>query len=350
MFENFRGIEYGWGSGSSFINAITRSYIALLMYDLWTVDRDDPKLGNWWVESLKLVCENLPGPARLGTPMDHGAEALEKWIERIRQYERVMSYLYPLGFHGRATMLRGKDKRSSKLLHGPDLLWKINSSYQTEIFTVEDQRLNLSDMDRLLGLLIKATGDKNFDKASPELKADLTEQVEQLERNRSLITVAPLGWLPRSQHPEQLEATEYQDECNRYQASEAGRKAKRLLLENLTPIQEEDYFRYGHFFVVPRSQEEVPLHERRLYVIERSFPNGNILRVKQEMTLNKRHFKWFPEKTYCFHTKDPHAIDDILLAQKLVLENDENEFLKQANESNPAFDGRFSLEVSKRSV
>lgn len=143
-------------------------------------------------------------------------------------------------------------------------------------------------------------------------------------------------WLPNTLRPDQIEASEYSSECQRLQATKAGRKAKRLLLENLSEEQTDDYFRRGYFFVAGHDDEYKPEFQPRRYVIERGYPNGNITSVIYMKATNGKSYL-FPVYTFCFHAEEPHPIDDILLSQKLFIENYEVEFLKTANISKPHY-------------
>lgn len=122
-------------------------------------------------------------------------------------------------------------------------------------------------------------------------------------------------WLPIAESPDQVYASEYSAECARLQVSEAGRKARRILLDHLSDGQVRDYFNRGMFTVKP------PKVENYAYTIVRGFPNGNVYKTKGRRVLSN----------YCCHPASPHAIDDIILTQKLLLENDEEAFLKTAN-------------------
>lgn len=126
-------------------------------------------------------------------------------------------------------------------------------------------------------------------------------------------------WLPSLAHPDQIQAADYSRECARLQASKAGRKAKQILIDNLTRTQADDYFRKGHFVVAAPKKEEDATPP--LYAIVRGFPNGNVLRLEgQEVQAN-----------YCYHPEEPFPLDDILLTQKLMIEHHEDEFLATAN-------------------
>lgn len=339
MFESFRGTEYGWETGASFRDGITTSNVFFLIEGLTRADIDE----RWKISTRKVLREVFPG-FRLGTPMDHAAQSLLEWRKLVALSRTTMRETLVLGSHSRATLL---DHKPPKFLI--NLLWHQKFNYNTPILSVIEQRVTAKKMDELFQLLRDKTGGEGkFDAASDKVKLEIVKALEHSALAQGFYLVNQFAWLPKSQEPEQLEASTYSDACNKYQASIAGKRAKRLLLENLTKDQERDYWRHGYFFVMPHGQDS-PLHERRLYVIERSFPNGNVLRVKQKKARGGR-WHWYPEHVYCFHTEEPHAVDDILLSQKLTLENEEPEFLKSAHVTKPMYNGLAPLEMAKRSV
>ena len=342
MFETFRGTEYGWEVGPSLEDGIMRSYIFRLLEGLTRNDVDP----HWKRETRRVINDICPD-VRLGTPMDYAAISLFRWRKLWAVYCNAMEHLFTLGSHSQATLLDQPAK--SNLVYGKDLIWHPKFQYNTYVSSVIENRVGRVKMAEIMKTLTDATGSKDFDAANDEVKDHIVKALAEAEKGKkSFYIVSQFAWLPRSREPEQLEATEYSDECRRYQNSIAGKRAKRLLLENLTEAQEKDYFRHGYFFVMPQKQD-CPLHERRLYVIERGFPNGNVLRVKRKPSMGGK-WHWYPEHTYCFHTEKPHAIDDVLLGQKLMLEYEEPEFLKGANESSPPYQGRAPLATVKRSV
>lgn len=142
------------------------------------------------------------------------------------------------------------------------------------------------------------------------LKTDRRDKYGGLLRSRRIF------WLPGSQSPDMLEAGEYQNECRRLQATKAGRKAKRLLLDNLTDVQRHDYFTKGVFTVAGNGYPR-----RHYYVIDNSYPNGNIFQIEKGRVRGD----------YCFHPAEPYPMDDIVLTQKLLIETDEETFRKEAN-------------------
>lgn len=122
-------------------------------------------------------------------------------------------------------------------------------------------------------------------------------------------------WLPETMEPLLRDVEKYHDECYRLQASEAGRRAKRLLMAHLSDEQIDEYENKGYFRVT--SSEGKP------YLIERWYPAGNVYAIENGTVLTR----------YCCHPRDPYPVDDILLTQKVGLETDARGFLAEANES-----------------
>ncbi len=122
--------------------------------------------------------------------------------------------------------------------------------------------------------------------------------------------------------PEQL--AERREEEARRQAAQAERvrkneevraKARGLLLKHLTPEQQETYEK-NKWFVVEggRSKKKYQLHPAVA---------GNVLEMSED---NKRSIY-----RYCCHCDHSIPLEDNLLAQKLMLEAHEDEFLRLAN-------------------
>lgn len=124
-------------------------------------------------------------------------------------------------------------------------------------------------------------------------------------------------WLPWETEPPIVEANKYAKECRRLQASKAGRKAKRLLMDHLTDAQRSDYYKRGTFVICSSLTDKW----RTLYLIDNSFPNGNIFEIEKGKVV----------ANWCFHPEDPYPLDDILLTQKLLIETDHEEFQAKAN-------------------
>lgn len=146
------------------------------------------------------------------------------------------------------------------------------------------------------------------------------------------VVVEHKPWLPDEAYPETEFARSYTKECRALQATKAGRKAKRLLLDHLSPDQIDSYMRKGYFFVSPpkKKDEEKP----KLYVIERGNVCANTLYVKPKRAKNGQ-IHLYPEKRRCLIAKEPHPVDDILLTQKMIIETDEDYFLKESRTFEP---------------
>lgn len=95
-------------------------------------------------------------------------------------------------------------------------------------------------------------------------------------------------------------------------------RAQRILQENLTDAQREELAQNGHFTLTVHAGEE-----RRLYRIKR----GRSRNV-QQVDDNGRVLK-----TLCAHPGIACPDEDTMLAQKLMLETQEREFLRIANHS-----------------
>lgn len=337
-----RGIEYG---GTSRLHeAILLSLVSIVLENL--TREITPKYRR---EAIAWMDKVRPG-WMWGSPMQHGAIAIQDWrrliyrdiaiIDRKERYPRGVAEgpIHPLD-KGREPIL--KEAHKLLLYAGP------GTSYSTMTNQVEEHTVPVSKSERIIEMLIDMCGHDNFDSAPPEVQEIIQKLTNDAVMKKGLILTKRYAWLPSSYHPEQYEAREYHKECLRYQASAAGKKAKRLLLENLTEQQIDDYFNKGYFFVVP-PQKDKPIEKRRIYVVERSFPNGNVMRVRQKTSKSGKRL-WYPMENFCYHTEEPHAIDDILLAQKLMIDNHENEFRKIANISSPWYAGRAPLEIVKRS-
>lgn len=103
------------------------------------------------------------------------------------------------------------------------------------------------------------------------------------------------------------------------QKQQARRKAKVLLLENLNTQQIKEYNKEGHFFVVS--------------------PSGRLYRIREGRSINidlmKGNSRIDVEKRLCAHPDILCPNEDTMLAQKLYLENMEQEFLRVANQYDP---------------
>lgn len=119
--------------------------------------------------------------------------------------------------------------------------------------------------------------------------------------------------------PEQAAERERLNQCYREQqaATAEARKAaveraRKLLVENLSAAQREEFERTGHFVV----------HGRQARYRVRQGRSGNIDVVDRKGFLSHR---------LCAHPGEYVPDFDTMLAQKLLLENDEDYFLGRAN-------------------
>lgn len=337
-----RGVEYGGISRRRIGEAMLTSFISSILDNMI---RDIPpearEAGVRFMDYVK------PG-WMWGSPMQHAMADMVDWRRLMRDFDLIdRKQRYPRGVaEGSIHPLDKDQKMITEDAHKWLLYPGPKKHYSTMINQVEEHLVPVSKGERILEMLIDMVGHNDFSAAPPEVREIIQNLTDDAAMKKGLITVTRYAWLPNAYLPEQWEAREYHKECLRYQASVAGRKAKRLLLDNLNEQQTEDYFNKGYFFVVPPQDE--PLDKRRIYVVERSYPNGNISRVRQKNSKGGRRY-WYPVENFCYHTEEPHAVDDILLAQKLMMENDEDEFRKIANVSSPWYAGRAPLHIAKRS-
>jgi hypothetical protein len=126
--------------------------------------------------------------------------------------------------------------------------------------------------------------------------------------------------------PEQIaeRAARQQEEQRAYavKREEANKRARQLLVENLSATQREQFERDGHFVV----------HGRQARYRVRQGRSANIDVVDRKGFLSHR---------LCAHPAEYVPDFDTMLAQKLLLENDEDYFLGRANRHS-AMDGRGS--------
>lgn len=108
------------------------------------------------------------------------------------------------------------------------------------------------------------------------------------------------------------EAAQAAAEARRVEQAAAKERARKLLLEALAEEQQQELLANGYFHVETRNGT-------RRY---RLSPTGQPKRVHGEDGL-----AW----AYCIHPDYGYPQDDIVLAQKLLLESDEDEFLRIAN-------------------
>lgn len=102
--------------------------------------------------------------------------------------------------------------------------------------------------------------------------------------------------------------------------AEAKKRAEKLLTEHLSPPQREQLAAKGHFELDVISRNG----ERRRYQIRRGW-SGN---VKQVCPSSGRILR-----SLCIHPRETVPVADNMLAQKLLLEANEEEFLRVANHS-----------------
>lgn len=122
-----------------------------------------------------------------------------------------------------------------------------------------------------------------------------------------------------AQEREQRAAYQVRVEAERLRYAEAERKQKEaearaetLLVENLRLQQRNDYLEKRHFDVVGRSGTRYRVHRGTV---------GNIDVVGKDGVVRHR---------LCGHPQDV-PVSDVLLAQKLMLEHDDNDFVKRCN-------------------
>jgi hypothetical protein len=336
-----RGVEYG---GTSAVKeAVLLSFIGTILENLLrNVTPEYRAEATAWMNEVK------PGWI-WGSPMQHGLMSHKDWLKytkAIRNIDRRERYPRGVAEGGLHKLDKGQEPTLEKAYQWLCYLGG-ERNFDTMTGRTEEHAVPVSKHERIIEMLIDMAGHDDINCAPPEVREVIQNLTDESAMKIRLMKSTRWAWLPYECHPEQWEAREYHKECLRYQASEAGRKAKKLLLENLSEQQTEDYFNKGYFFVVP-PQKDKPIEKRRIYVVERSYPNGNIMRVRQKTNKGGRRL-WYPVENFCYHTEEPHAVDDILLAQKMMIENDEEEFRKIANISSPWYSGRAPLEVVKRS-
>ncbi len=97
-----------------------------------------------------------------------------------------------------------------------------------------------------------------------------------------------------------------------YEQDRANWRAEELLTRNLSRYQRESYEEHGRF--------KVKTHRGHYYWIGKAKVQ-NVLRVNRRGT---------PMRVYCLRIRDRVPLGDTLLAQKLLLETDEDQFLEVA--------------------
>lgn len=92
-------------------------------------------------------------------------------------------------------------------------------------------------------------------------------------------------------------------------------RATKLLLQNLNREQQREYVRTKQF--------KITLSNGNVYLLQRVW-SGNVYRLNEQNLATCR---------YCLHFKTTIPYEDLLLAQKLLLESNEAEFLQRANKT-----------------
>jgi hypothetical protein len=100
---------------------------------------------------------------------------------------------------------------------------------------------------------------------------------------------------------------------------EAHRKAEELLATHLAPEQREQYRREKKFEVILKAR--FGLGSSRRYRVEHGW-SGNVYLLDKDGRAIER---------FCIHHRESVPVPDLMLAQKLMLETDEEQFLKTAN-------------------
>ena len=126
----------------------------------------------------------------------------------------------------------------------------------------------------------------------------------------------------REQTPEEIEASRIavarreEEQAERIRKNEAVRtKARGLLIKHLSPEQQETYEKNKWFIVEGgRSKKKYQIHPGI---------SGNVMEMRED---NKSRIY-----RYCCHCDHSIPLEDNLLAQKLMLEAHEDEFLRLAN-------------------
>jgi hypothetical protein len=111
-----------------------------------------------------------------------------------------------------------------------------------------------------------------------------------------------------------VEVDEPEGSLSRKEGKRARRRAKRLLFASLTPKQRRQLKRKGYFQVCGSK--------------------GNLYRIASTFPFNVR-LAGFAKRSriyFCLEAEDPDVpVEDVMLAQKLLLESEEGEFLRLAN-------------------
>src|ERR1051325_10786388 len=123
------------------------------------------------------------------------------------------------------------------------------------------------------------------------------------------VIVSGQGWRQPTPTAEELEERRRADEGGRRAIEAAKTRARELLLDALTETQQAEFEQDGHFTVVTRDGV-------RAYRLK---PGSPPIRTRGE---DGR--RW----SYCIHPRESYPAEDTALALKLLLETDEDEFLR----------------------
>lgn len=133
--------------------------------------------------------------------------------------------------------------------------------------------------------------------------------------NTSGLTFGSDAWVPVLHGGGELsEERARQIRERQYAEDNAKWRARELLLRNLTPKQQDDYLYEGRFTVKTKRGHR--------YVIGKNW-SQNIVRVNR---------RGKPMRVYCVSVHGNVPLEDSILGQKLMLEHDEDHFLKVARQ------------------
>lgn len=192
-------------------------------------------------------------------------------------------------------------------------------------------------------------GIREYTFVSPRLRSGSfrmweVERVELRRKKYPFYTIRAQQYLPANEAPFWRDVEAHSDKCREHDSKRQGKRARKLLFEHLNDHQREEYERYGHFHVTrwgpmkdydkldpskkymfanPSRHSFLRYRRYRLY---RGFPNGNVVMISASGK---------PVWNLCLHPAKAFPNDDILLAQKLLLETSEVDFINQANETIP---------------
>lgn len=119
------------------------------------------------------------------------------------------------------------------------------------------------------------------------------------------------NWTKIDETPEEKEARLVKEAAEKIEAEAAEKKAEALLMMILTDVQKEQYLKDGYF--------ETEVNDR-VYRLKKGW-SGNV----EQIINGKASYR------YCIHPGEFVPIGDNLIAQLLLLRNNEKEFLEKAN-------------------